>query len=160
MTFLTIFTFYPRSPHGERHQTMPLQLRTLRSFYPRSPHGERPRPPPRCLRRRHISIHALRMESDRWCFSTMSWHLSFLSTLSAWRATRKRQKSGRSIQDFYPRSPHGERRVVYSTYMTRYMYFYPRSPHGERPGRLQHRRAFLLVISIHALRMESDNRRR
>ena len=124
--------FYPRSPHGERlalwisctvcirflstlsawRATTPAETYQLDyiDFYPRSPHGER-----RFARNRVDSV-----------------IYKFLSTLSAWRATivtdsrRKdfkisihalRMESDRLklIQlpkslNFYPRSPHGERR--------------------------------------------------
>ena len=77
--------FYPRSPHGERPSGVYGSVQPL-DFYPRSPHGERRiRVLQKCFHRkflstlsawratilfcllgriRHISIHALRMESD------------------------------------------------------------------------------------------------
>ena len=91
--------------------------------------------PLNCEELKEISIHALRMESDwKVCrpdphhkkfLSTLSaWRatlpsativlpsLSFLSTLSAWRATVYYvRNSALDDIDFYPRSPHGERRA-------------------------------------------------
>ena len=57
-------------------------------------------------------------------------------------------------QNFYPRSPCGER--PYSQHVTRPSgYFYPRSPCGERPGSHQEQNG-VFGISIHALLAESD----
>ena len=58
------------------------------------------------------------------------------------------------IEDFYPRSPYGERPLL-DSYNDRIEDFYPRSPYGER-------RPVVLLgvkstsISIHALLTESD----
>ena len=85
--------------------------KTTTNFYPRSPHGER--------------------RSD--CFYPTMGVESFLSTLSAWRATlrenyKTQKKRGISIHalrmesDVWPRPR-----------WCRFRHFYPRSPHGERP---------------------------
>ena len=101
----------------------------------------------------------------------------FLSTLSAWRATKVCWYRYLRQRHFYPRSPHGERLGLYSFDFTLLIDFYPRSPHGERP----HHNYIIFIayvflstlsawratsnwqriqgvshISIHALRMESD----
>ena len=103
------------------------------NFYPRSPYGERPAAP---LARREawpflstlslrratthdftalndilISIHALLAESDEP--GSCSRHLPqrFLSTLSLRRATAYLPFDSATPEDFYPRSPCGERRV-------------------------------------------------
>ena len=101
--------FYPRSPCGERQQTIKTRKR-VRNFYPRSPCGERPAQYSFMFPPYSISIHALLAESDRWkgC-RVASYHISihallaesdhafrlpsvltalFLSTLSLRRATR------------------------------------------------------------------------
>ena len=83
-------------------------------------------------KRQLISIHALRMESDMTKERTIARILEFLSTLSAWRATRSCWTPADCSEHFYPRSPHGERR-------------------GEDPAEDD-----ATEISIHALRMESD----
>ena len=57
----------------------------------------------------------------------------FLSTLSAWRATKVCWYRYLRQRHFYPRSPHGERLGLYSFDFTLLIDFYPRSPHGERP---------------------------
>ena len=102
-----------------------------------------------------ISIHALLAESDRVVDGSKS-----------------------SIEDFYPRSPCGERRFCLGakadsvTFLstlslrraTRFSgalratenHFYPRSPCGERHNRIFHVRSFT-SISIHALLAESDS---
>ena len=82
---------------------------------------------------------------------------AFLSTLSLRRATVIAPMWGHGFTNFYPRSPCGERRVLFlfsdidiiflSTlslrratvffyvFLTIRQYFYPRSPCGERPGK-------------------------
>ena len=78
----------------------------------------------------------------------------FLSTLSLRRATEPQNEIIAYDNDFYPRSPCGERpsNINSSSIIA---YFYPRSPCGERPAS-----GFLSdtsdVISIHALLAESD----
>ena len=124
-----------------------------------------------------ISIHALLAESDSSqtrttaqttkFLSTLSLRratisiallilpIKFLSTLSLRRATADRYEMGIIRQDFYPRSPCGERPARVSKALQVFLYFYPRSPCGERPANW-----FDLWgwrdISIHALLAESD----
>ena len=77
-------------------------------FYPRSPCGER-------LivnlgrTATNISIHALLAESDARCVIFCIWITLFLSTLSLRRATFKFTPAKMSSNNFYPRSPCGER---------------------------------------------------
>ena len=122
--------FYPRPPCGERLTNKRLDERE-RNFYPRSPCGERLR---RVLELRQalgISIHALLTESDLVPLLTYR-RVTFLSTLSLRRATAFECKSPAVnnisihalltesdralpggdtwVDDFYPRSPYGERR--------------------------------------------------
>ena len=81
-----------------------------------------------------LSIHALRMESDIWISLLMIHCMVFLSTLSAWRATRAPAQlgSGRalSIHALRMESDYNARKALQAE-----------------------------ELSIHALRMESDNRR-
>ena len=84
------------------------------------------------------------------------------------------------MKDFYPRPPRGERREVFILPKMRVSYFYPRPPRGERrryrrrptpavnfyprPPRGERLLAGFVdlsgyVISIHALREESDPER-
>ena len=79
-----------------------------------------------------ISIHALLAESDASITPTASRAKTFLSTLSLRRATQQRHLPEHPQNNFYPRSPCGERR------------------HPSLPAR--HARS----ISIHALLAESD----
>ena len=124
------------------------------NFYPRSPCGER--------------LHG--------CYS-LRYPAQFLSTLSLRRATTWQRgsrvtyvisihallaESDKSIinsimqrNDFYPRSPCGERPLPNTT-RCRVIHFYPRSPCGERP-RLASIFSDGAKISIHALLAESDN---
>ena len=79
----------------------------------------------------------------------------FLSTLSLRRATPSTAPATPQMQDFYPRSPCGERLLVNgNTYKV--TDFYPRSPCGER--RRGHDDGEIGgAISIHALLAESDH---
>ena len=125
----------------------------------------------------HISIHALLAESDSTSVQTRLVSISFLSTLSLRRATGHLQPIGRAPcisihallaesdipetlvprqnQNFYPRSPCGERQTTRSLFSSLFTFlstlslrratgrgdtmnidvtdFYPRSPCGERP---------------------------
>ena len=126
---------------------------------------------------RQISIHALLAESDTWEFLSQSMTCAFLSTLSLRRATLyglclppvgKTFLSTLSLrratadvvpvqyrrQDFYPRSPCGERRQG-RVLIFRDFDFYPRSPCGERLAP-QPVGQYDGLISIHALLAESD----
>ena len=81
-----------------------------------------------------ISIHALLAESDDWRFPP---------------------DTG-AQEDFYPRSPCGER-LGAITYVVMTPDFYPRSPCGERRPRTDQTPP-LFLISIHALLAESDSK--
>ena len=148
--------FYPRSPCGERQCRYPRALRWAPYFYPRSPCGERRRhnslPPlailflstlslrrataPPIPEKIHcaISIHALLAESDRPGTLKRGSYQKFLSTLSLRRATPQGPEMRQSRDNFYPRSPCGERLQQAIT--------------AEQTAR----------ISIHALLAESDPR--
>ena len=125
-------------------------------FYPRSPCGERRRNGQNIKRSHKISIHALLAESDLWVLRKVPILGIFLSTLSLRRATRVLDGSKSSIEDFYPRSPCGERRQ-WRRSVKLFRHFYPRSPCGERLGRKSSAYS-ALKISIHALLAESDRR--
>ena len=124
------------------------------NFYPRSPCGERPDVSVVEYKKAKISIHALLAESDLDYKGICVQNLEFLSTLSLRRATLGYIATTRTLFDFYPRSPCGERRNSF----------------GKRTFRLQFlstlslRRATMqgnpklkdMLISIHALLAESD----
>ena len=147
--------FYPRSPCGERLaagiwpvrlikflSTLSLRratslLRLIVSyalyFYPRSPCGERRlfyRLNAGCLN--IISIHALLAESDAISPFLAGITGLFLSTLSLRRATHICSNDPGQCQNFYPRSPCGERLMLSCSVFT------------------------ACAISIHALLAESD----
>ena len=105
----------------------------IKNFYPRSPCGERPANAVDQILPGHISIHALLAESDRPQPPKARVLKQFLSTLSLRRATTWTVRQWTSPDDFYPRSPCGERLLA----------------------DLQIRVA--LDISIHALLAESDS---
>ena len=147
-------------------------------FYPRSPCGERHSDPVTDKAWALISIHALLAESDA-SFTLISWpprlFLStlslrratyttwlpaarqkvFLSTLSLRRATEYWVGGYGTANNFYPRSPCGERPPRDCPASSPRRYFYPRSPCGERQdiGVQDHGGC---LISIHALLAESD----
>ena len=124
-----------------------------------------------------ISIHALLAESDRERAPALSQSSAFLSTLSLRRATFKILVESQRHNDFYPRSPCGERRDVIAAMteaqsisihallaesdtqsapsVTPTADFYPRSPCGERPLPCNADCSYR-NISIHALLAESD----
>ena len=126
--------FYPRSPCGERLAVFFLDLVALAIsihallaesdpayhgrvaqldyFYPRSPCGERPGCKAGHTRQKTISIHALLAESDRACPLWTTVSPRFLSTLSLRRATRQYRALKQALENFYPRSPCGERRGI------------------------------------------------
>ena len=56
----------------------------------------------------------------------------FQSTLPARGATLARTKPGADVGYFNPRSPHGERRRIATSFCATADNFNPRSPHGER----------------------------
>ena len=124
--------FYPRSPCGERLQCHPPQ----------------PRPP-------FISIHALLAESDLAVADLGKGNVRFLSTLSLRRATFPVSVYETKLNNFYPRSPCGERLHSCRSYCIDKSDFYPRSPCGERLL-IVRQSQIISEISIHALLAESD----
>ena len=150
--------FYPRSPCGER---LGVQHRVgeYQDFYPRSPCGERRKHRQFPRQNPEISIHALLAESDARGEHHANSQQEFLSTLSLRRATAFSCFLIGCIDNFYPRSPCGERQasdistrreanisihalLAESDHNTRnnctdYCDFYPRSPCGERHKRCE-----------------------
>ena len=102
-----------------------------------------------------ISIHALLAESDQRSASSLpSKSISIHALLAESDMPLIRFCPG--TNNFYPRSPCGERRNVDCNYRSGCHYFYPRSPCGERPGE-NLINSIGLIISIHALLAESDD---
>ena len=122
-------------------------------FYPRSPCGER-------LRGWTLNINGpifLSTLSLRRATPTQQRKTKtneFLSTLSLRRATRGGHVIKTRAENFYPRSPCGER-LRATTLEEVILYFYPRSPCGERRYIGSNKPNFT-SISIHALLAESD----
>ena len=146
--------FYPRSPRGERRQPAAAgdlhrvisihapregsdrrstrkRVKSARNFYPRSPRGERRKRYHRRAGGRPISIHAPREGSDAHTSHRPCLPQRFLSTLPARGATYQRDRAESRQQNFYPRSPRGERPLSSSSQISA-PNFYPRSPRGER----------------------------
>ena len=122
--------FYPRSPCGERRNSLRL-IPIILHFYPRSPCGER--------RGTFRSTH-----NTSWYFYPRS------PCGERHEITYQREIH----QYFYPRSPCGERHLALAHRAVN-VHFYPRSPCGERPMQI----VIIVVdavISIHALLAESD----
>ena len=145
--------FYPRSPCGERHLLIS-QVYTSVNFYPRSPCGERRVGPWPCGPARIISIHALLAESDQEYIIRNVEALIFLSTLSLRRATSGISAILTNLDDFYPRSPCGERPLV-TTHADLYVCISIHALLAEsdiHPPKVDTR----TPISIHALLAESD----
>ena len=102
--------FYPRSPRGERQFDAYTYIAEDVNFYPRSPRGERQyRVLDACIYPA-ISIHAPRVGSD---------HLTLAATSRARDISIHAPRVGSDLtsqyprsdsQNFYPRSPRGERR--------------------------------------------------
>ncbi len=101
-------------------------------FYPRSPCGERHLHCVHQFPAHHISTHALHAESDAHLLPSSTVRSAFLPTLSMRRATSGASPSVHYKDDFYPRSPCGERHTGPDR-CHRCTDFYPRSPCGERP---------------------------
>ena len=101
-------------------------------FYPRSPCGERRLNKVLFVQETEISIHALLAESDPLLAVVSYLPVVFLSTLSLRRATTVHEIKFHLCNDFYPRSPCGERPCILSACSIQYH------------------------ISIHALLAESD----
>ena len=154
-------------------------VKSHRYFYPRSPQGERPVVEAITFNPPEISIHALRKESDAGLIFFLRDVSLFLSTLSARRATRlltHHQSANRFLSTLSARrATHGTCIVFLSllvflstlsarratlllmAHLVGRKNFYPRSPQGERPAS-DSLSDTSKVISIHALRKESDSR--
>ena len=101
--------FYPRSPCGERLAEVDGEDTSSGDFYPRSPCGERPTITGIIYSDRKISIHALLAESDDLHRGEMV--LTARISIHALLAESDRATSfAVSVaENFYPRSPCGER---------------------------------------------------
>ena len=101
-----------------------------------------------------ISIHALLAESDE-CTTTITICTAlFLSTLSLRRATVNGGAPSSCFGNFYPRSPCGERLVIFRKRDTPSQFLSTLSLRRATVGQKRFRQK--LAISIHALLAESD----
>ena len=129
------------------------------NFYPRSPCGERHGPAGRGDPAGEF-LSTLSLRRATRVGTTVSRIYTFLSTLSLRRATSALQAALPVIEDFYPRSPCGERPIVvfrlvlshvisihallaesdimFTGILPHHAHFYPRSPCGERRYSLRH----------------------
>ena len=105
----------------------------------------------------NISIHALLAESDIAIMDNIIFVPGFLSTLSLRRATRGKVTNEYDRNDFYPRSPCGERRLLKNNIFFHHSLFLStlslrRATYTDLDSR------YGALISIHALLAESDYR--
>ena len=104
-----------------------------------------------------ISIHALLAESDvNDAINGCNPELISIHALLA-ESDHAPSHSSYPHNNFYPRSPCGERRRALRQLQSALCHFYPRSPCGERPGSVKGISS-RTAISIHALLAESDSR--
>ena len=105
-----------------------------------------------------ISIHALLAESDMRPKNRKKRHNNFYPRSPCGERRQQRTATLPRVRYFYPRSPCGERHLVLSLRTDGKKHFYPRSPCGERLidaiDVSKHQ-----GISIHALLAESDTAR-
>ena len=104
-----------------------------------------------------ISIHALRVEGDRGADKVVPSVAIFLSTPSGWRATSPRTGGRGCSVYFYPRPPGGGRRRKSWRHRFEVAQFLS-TPSGWRATFPPDVTPFGGVISIHALRMEGDDK--
>ena len=125
----------------------------------------------------NISIHALRVEGDKgggwldWVRFDFyprppgggrpiddvvsTYQATFLSTPSGWRATVFSQWLSARLGDFYPRPPGGGRPTVCATFRRGLTFL--STPSGWRATKGGIHSVIVLMISIHALRVEGDS---
>ena len=146
------WNFYPRSPCGERPwaeiQHPGKILISIHALLAESDHRRRLMP-----KRSHwISIHALLAESDGGTLSDVGNGILFLSTLSLRRATACQQLVPCIIGVFL--STLSLRRATYlkMALAQSEQNFYPRSPCGERLHETLHRRRLMPFLSTLSLR--------
>ena len=145
--------FYPRSPCGERRVYMCPIISTITHFYPRSPCGERPVGVLSCYLDNIISIHALLAESDTYRILRAKLRPISIHALLA-ESDHAPSHSLYLRNNFYPRSPCGERQCLPG--------FWRITPEFLSTLSLRRATGFsclpieLSHISIHALLAESD----
>ena len=170
--------FNPRSPCGERQQieaviavVQAISIRAPRvgsdryptitdtigtNFNPRSPCGERPAPYVRAFTSNKFQS-ALPVWGATATLSVDNTGIQFQSALPVWGATTPFPVPWRTLGDFNPRSPCGERPARASACRCGPWNFNPRSPCGERRALLDAAVQFQR-ISIRAPRVGSDRR--
>ena len=151
----SIGDFYPRSPCGERRWLRCWQLAaqdiSIHALLAESDVW------PGLLARPFfiISIHALLAESDRTGFNCIAYRHRFLSTLSLRRATASLGIKPPTQNDFYPRSPCGERQS-YKADLEEALEISIHALLAESDLKSRKISAIFFSISIHALLAESD----
>ena len=125
----------------------------LRHFYPRSPCGERRQQAIKAEQTARISIHALLAESDR--YHKVDRVTAYISIHALLAESDNFSAGGHIIgQNFYPRSPCGERPPSIFRHCTTYLFL---STLSLRRATLEQSASYnAYMISIHALLAESD----
>ena len=101
-----------------------------------------------------VSTHALREESDLQLWIRMPSSAEFQSTLSVGRVTHALQGIRENLEYFNPRPPRGERHSTYGQKTKKEKF--QSTPSARRATYCFFNKFFFKVISIHALREESD----
>ena len=149
--------FNPRSPHGERLVGDVCGVHHPSNFNPRSPHGERPVSRLAWSPERTISIHALLTESDAGV-SVQRRSQVVISIHALLTESDKRPIANiKTISNFNPRSPHGERPGVFFAGRTTASFQSTLSSRRATGSGSCHTKSPDL-ISIHALLTESDGK--
>ena len=148
--------FNPRSPWGERLYKG-FELTAVPLFQSTLSVRRATKANNKIYKNEQISIHALREESDKTVGQYTGLKDKFQSTLSVRRATFLHQHMDSSWYYFNPRSPWGERRVVTSSAVNAIEFQSTLSV--RRATRTPSKNIKNNIISIHALREESDHKR-
>ena len=169
--------FNPRSPHGERRADGRLSEHDGRisihaprtgsdislmilflDFTKISIHAPRTGSDVRAgfhVQQQYISIHAPRTGSDSFVREIRHGEVISIHAPRTGSDHRESPAHGAGLHYFNPRSPHGERLILKTQYLTQKSHFNPRSPHGERLiGQVRPHAG--VEISIHAPRTGSD----
>ena len=148
-----------QSTLSSRRATLPRNtvLSWMNYFNPRSPHGERPDTLSSSRVEKKFQSTLSSRRATAWLFGGRTGRsISIHALLTESDSTRSAMPL--TTDYFNPRSPHGERPQTGRAGWPG-CYFNPRSPHGERRMCLQSR-MLSRVISIHALLTESDKSER
>ena len=150
--------FYPRSPCGERHTNAKI-VDSSRSISIHALLAESDAADISTRREASISIHALLAESDGSCQIIVIVVNNFYPRSPCGERHTSKDVI-KTARNFYPRSPCGERRRA-EAIAAKISHFYPRSPCGERPIMYDivfMPRKFLSTLSLRRATARRDSR--